>query len=94
MKLSFNHKNAIRLAILLTILAGIFVFIYFQLQDEDISLDNLETQLSSKEKSDITNGINESGGTKIQQYAVTGAMKNNDKITIDEIAKIHALNDE
>ena len=94
MKLTFKHKNIIRLSVLLLVFAGILVFIYFQLKEEDknhINLDNLEKELSSKEKSTIRNNVNEAGGIKIQQYAANGAVRNDGKITVNEIAKIHEL---
>ena len=94
MKLTFKQKNIIRLSVLLLVFAGILVFIYFQLKEEDknhINLDNLEKELSSKEKSTIRNNINEAGGIKIQQYAANGALRNDGKITVNEIAKIHEL---
>ena len=62
MKLSFKHKNALRLGSLLVVFSGILVFIYFQLKDEEknyIDLDNLEKDMSSKEKKTIRNNINE-----------------------------------
>ena len=94
MKLSFKQKNALRLGSLLLIFFGILVFIYFQLKDEEknyINLDNLEKELSSKEKNAIKNNVNEAGGIKIQQYAANGAVRNDGKITVNEIAKIHEL---
>jgi len=97
MKLSFKHKNAIRLGVLLVIFAGILTFIYFQLKDEEhahMNLDNLEKELSSEEKNTIRNNVNEAGGIKIQQYAANGAIRNDGKITIDEIVKIHGLDNE
>ena len=98
MKLSLiKYKNAIRLGVLLLIFAGILVFIYFQLKDEElnhINLNNLENDFSSKEKNNIKTNINEAGGIRIQQYAAYGAVRNDGKITVDEIAKIHALDNE
>ena len=97
MKLSFKHKNAIRLGALLLIFAGILVFIYFQLKDEELNhlnLNNLENDFSSKEKNNIKTNINEAGGIRIQQYAANGAVRNDGKITVDEIAKIRALDNE
>jgi hypothetical protein len=97
MKLSFKHKNAIRLGALLLIFAGILVFIYFQLKEEELNhlnLDNLEKELSSEERGNIKANINEAGGIKIQQYAANGAIRNDGKITVDEIVKIHALDNE
>ena len=94
MKLSFKHKNALRLGSLLLIFLGILVFIYFQLKDEEknyINLDNLEKEMSSKEKKSIQSNVNEAGGLKIQQYAANGAVRNDGKITVNEIAKIHEL---
>lgn len=94
MKLSFKQKNALRLGSLLLIFLGILVFIYFQLKEEDknyINLDNLEKEMSSKEKKSIQSNVNEAGGLKIQQYAANGAVQNDGKITVDEIAKIHEL---
>lgn len=94
MKLSFKQKNALRLGSLLLVFSGILVFIYFELKDEEkthIDLDNLEKELSSKEKSTIRNNVNEAGGIKIQQYAANGAVRNDGKITVNEIAKIHEL---
>ena len=94
MKLSFKHKNALRLGSLLLIFLGILVFIYFQLKDEEqthINLDNLEKEFSSKEKNSIRSNVNEAGGLKIQQYAANGAVRNDSKITVNEIAKIHEL---
>lgn len=94
MKLTFKQKNILRLTILLTIFAGILVFIYFHLKDEEknyIKLDSLEKELSSKEKNTIRNNINEAGGIKIQQYAANGAIRNDGRITVNEIAKIHEL---
>ena len=94
MKLSFKQKNALRLGSLLLIFFGILIFIYFQLKDEEkthIDLDNLEKELSSKEKNAIKNNVNEAGGIKIQQYAANGAVRNDGKITVNEIAKIHEL---
>ena len=97
MKLSLKYKNSIRLGVLLLIFAGILVFIYFQLKDEElnhINLNNLENDLSSKEKNNIKTNINEAGGIRIQQYAANGAVRNDGKITVDEIAKIRALDNE
>ena len=97
MKLSFKQKNALRLIVLLVFLAGIMVFIYFQLKDEDdkhLDMNNLNNELSSKEKNQIRNNINEAGGLKIQQYAANGALRNDGKITINEVVKIHSLNNE
>jgi uncharacterized protein (UPF0333 family) len=97
MKLSFKQKNALRLIVLLVLLAGIIVFIYFQLKDENnkhLDMNNLENELSSKDKNKIKNNVNEAGGLKVQQYAANGALRNNDKITINEILKIHSLNNE
>jgi hypothetical protein len=94
MKLSLKHKNALRLGILILIFLGILVFIYFQLKDEEknyINLDNLEKEMSSKDKKSIRNNINEAGGLKIQQYAANGALRNDGKITVNEITKIHEL---
>lgn len=94
MKLSFKQKNALRLGSLLVVFSGILVFIYFQLKDEEknyIDLDNLEKEMSSKEKKSIQRNINEAGGLKIQQYAANGAVRNDGKITVNEIAKIHEL---
>ena len=94
MKLSFKQKNALRLSILILIFLGILVFIYFQLKDREqthINLDNLEKEFSSKEKNSIRSNVNESGGLKIQQYAANGALRNDGKITVNEIAKIHEL---
>ena len=93
MKLTFKQKNLLRLGSLLFVLAGILVFIYFQLKDEtdQMKLTDLERELSSNEKEIVRKSIDESGGIKMQQYAAEGAMKNNDKITIDEVAKIHSL---
>jgi len=94
MKLSFKHKNALRLGSLLLIFSGILVFIYFQLKDEEqniINLDHLEKEWSSKEQNSIRNKVNEAGGLKIQQYAANGAVRNDGKITVNEIAKIHEL---
>ena len=53
MKLSFKQKNILRLSLLLLVFFGILVFIYFQLKDEEknyTNLDNLEKEMSSKEK--------------------------------------------
>lgn len=97
MKLSFKQKNALRLIVLLVLLAGIIVFIYFQLKDENdthLDMTNLENDLSSKEKNQIKNNINEAGGLKIQQYATNGALRNDGKITMNEVVKIHSLNNE
>ena len=50
----------------------LIVFIYFQLKEENdqhLDMTNLENDLSSKEKNQIKNNINEAGGLKIQQYA-------------------------
>lgn len=96
MKLTFKQKNILRLGSLLFVLAGIFVFIYFQLKDESdqMKLTDLERELSSNEKEIVRKSINESGGIKMQQYAAEGAMRNNDKITINEVAKIHSLDNE
>ena len=97
MKLSFKQKNALRLIVLLVVLAGIMVFIYFQLKDEDdkhLDMNNLNNELSSKEKNQIRNNVNEAGGLKIQQYAANGALRNDGKITINEVVKIHSLNNE
>jgi hypothetical protein len=97
MKLSFKQKNALRLIVLLVLLAGIIVFIYFQLKDENgthLDMTNLENDLSSKEKNQIKNNVNEAGGLKIQQYAANGALRNDGKITINEVVKIHSLNNE
>ena len=95
MKLSFKQKNALRLIVLLVLLAGIIVFIYFQLKDENgthLDMTNLENDLSSKEKNQIKNNVNEAGGLKIQQYAANGALRDDGKITINEVVKIHSLN--
>ena len=96
MKLSFKYKNTIRLIILLLILFGILIFIYYELKkDKDImSLNNLEKELSSKDKNQIRNNVNEAGGIKLQQYAAQGATINDGKITLNEIVKIHELNNE
>ena len=97
MKLSFKQKNALRLIVLLVLLAGIIVFIYFQLKEENdqhLDMTNLENDLSSKEKNQIKNNINEAGGLKIQQYAANGALRDDGKITINEVVKIHSLNNE
>ena len=96
MKLTFKQKNLLRLGSLLFVLAGILVFIYFQLKDESdqMKLTDLERELSSNEKEIVRKSIDESGGIKMQQYAAEGAMKNNDKITIEEVAKIHSLDNE
>lgn len=97
MKLSFKQKNALRLIVLLVLLAGIIVFIYFQLKDENgthLDMTNLENDLSSKEKNQIKNNVNEAGGLKIQQYAANGALRDDGKITINEVVKIHSLNNE
>jgi hypothetical protein len=97
MKLSLKYKNATRLGVLLLIFAGILVFIYFQLKDEELNhlnLNNLENDFSSKEKNNIKTNINEAGGIRIQQYAANGAVRNDGKITVDEIAKIRALDNE
>ena len=96
MKLTFKQKNLLRLGSLLFVLAGILVFIYFQLKDEadQMKLTDLERSLSSNEKAIVRKSIDESGGIKMQQYAAEGAMRNNDKITIDEVAKIHSLDNE
>ena len=96
MKLTFKQKNLLRLGSLLFVLAGILVFIYFQLKDEadQMKLTDLERSLSSNEKEIVRKSIDESGGIKMQQYAAEGAMRNNDKITIDEVAKIHSLDNE
>ena len=96
MKLSFKQKNIIRVIGLLLILGGIIVFIYFELKkDRDmLSLNNIEKELSSKDKAQIRNNVNEAGGIKIQQYAAQGATANDGKITINEVAKIHELNNE
>jgi preprotein translocase subunit YajC len=98
MKLTFKQKNTIRLGVLLIILLGIGVFIYFELKKEQEFNNNLETNLinemSSGDKYVSKNNINEAGGLKIQQYAATTALKNNGKIDIDEISKIHSLNNE
>ena len=97
MKLSFKQKNALRLIVLLVVLAGIMVFIYFQLTDEDdkhLDMNNLNNELSSKEKNQIRNNVNEAGGLRIQQYAANGALRNDGKITINEVVKIHSLNNE
>lgn len=94
MKLSFKQKNTLRLGLLLLVFFGILVFIYFQLKDEEkhrTNLDNLEKEMSSKEKKSIRNNVNEAGGLKIQQYAANGALRNDGKITVNEIAKIHEL---
>lgn len=94
MKLSFKQKNILRLSLLILIFFGILVFIYFQLKDEEkhyVKLDNLEKEMSSQDKISLRNNINESGGLKIQQYAANGAVRNDGKITINEIAKIHEL---
>ena len=90
MKLSFKQKNALRLIVLLVLLAGIIVFIYFQLkEDNDTHLD-----ITNLEKNQVKNNVNEAGGLKIQQYAANGALKNDGKITINEVVKIHSLNNE
>jgi hypothetical protein len=96
MKLTFKQKNLLRLGSLLVMLAGILVFIYFQLKDEtdQMKLTDLERDLSSNEKEIVRKSIDESGGLKMQQYATEGAMRNNDKISIEEVAKIHSLDNE
>lgn len=94
MKLSFKQKNALRLGSLLLVFFGILVFIYFQLKEEEknhIDLDNLQKEMSSNEKRSIRNDLNEAGGLQIQQIAATGAVQNDGKITVNEIAKIHEL---
>ena len=45
MKLTFKQKNTIRLGVLLIILLGIGVFIYFELKKEQEFNNNLETNL-------------------------------------------------
>ena len=54
MKLTFQQQNAIRLGVLLIILLGIGVFIYFELKKEQEFNNNLENnlinELSSKDK--------------------------------------------
>lgn len=96
MKLTFQQKNAIRLGVLIIILLGIGVFIYFELKKEqDLNNyleENVLNELSSKDKYISKNNINEAGGLKIQQYAANVALKNNGKIDINEISKIHSLN--
>jgi hypothetical protein len=96
MKLTFQQKNAIRLGVLIIILLGIGVFIYFELKKEqDLNNyleENVLNELSSKDKYISKNNINEAGGLKIQQYAANAALKNNGKIDINEISKIHSLN--
>ena len=88
MKLSFKQKNALRLIVLLVLLAGIIVFIYFQLkEDNDTHLD-----ITNLEKNQVKNNVNEAGGLKIQQYATNGALRNDGKITMNEVVKIHSLN--
>ena len=96
MKLSFKQKNTIRVIGLLLILGGIIVFIYFELKKDRnmLSLNNIEKELSSKDKAQIRNNVNEAGGLKIQQYAANGALRNDGKITINEVVKIHSLNNE
>ena len=98
MKLTFKQKYAIRLGILLIILLGIGIFIYFELKKEQEFNNNLENnlinELSSKDKYISKDDINEAGGIKIQQYAVNAALKNNGKIDVNEISKIHSLNNE
>lgn len=95
MKLTFQQKNAIRLGVLIIILLGIGVFIYFELKKEqdfnNYLEENVLNELSSKDKYVSKNDINESGGLKIQQYAANVALKNNGKIDINEISKIHSL---
>ena len=59
-----------------------------------MSLNNLERELSSKEKNQIRDNVNEAGGIKLQQYAAQGATINDGKISINEIVKIHELNNE
>ena len=66
MKLSLKYKNSIRLGVLLLIFAGILVFIYFQLKDEElnhIDLNSLENDFSSKEK----NNINDTALVRLEQ---------------------------
>lgn len=96
MKLTFKQKHAIRLGVLLIILLGIGIFIYFELKKEQEFNNNLENnlinELSSKDKYISKDNINEAGGIKIQQYAVNAALKNNGKIDVNEISKIHSLN--
>lgn len=98
MKLTFKQKHAIRLGVLLIILLGIGIFIYFELKKEQEFNNNLENNLineiSSKDKYISKDNINEAGGIKIQQYAVNAALKNNGKIDVNEISKIHSLNNE
>lgn len=98
MKLTFKQKHAIRLGVLLIILLGIGIFIYFELKKEQEFNNNLENnlinELSSKDKYISKDNINEAGGIKIQQYAVNAALKNNGKIDVNEISKIHSLNNE
>lgn len=97
MKLSLKQKNTLRLGSLLLVFFGILVFIYFQLKEEEknyIDLDNLQKEMSSNEKQSIRNNVNEAGGLKIQQYAANGALRNDGKITVNEIAKIHELDNE
>ena len=52
MKLSFKQKNILRLTLLILILFGIFVFIYYELKKDNdfINLNNIETELSSNAK--------------------------------------------
>ena len=96
MKLIFQQKNAIRLGVLIIILLGIGVFIYFELKKEQEFNTNLENNLINEMSTKYIskNNINEAGGLKIQQYAANAALKNNGKIDINEISKIHSLNNE
>ena len=96
MKLSFKQKNILRLTLLILILFGIFVFIYYELKKDNdfINLNNIETELSSNAKHNIINNVNEAGGIKLQQYAAQAATVNDGKITLNEVVKIHELNNE
>ena len=56
-----------------------------------MNVSDLGKELSSNEKNNIVNKVNEAGGTKLQQFATSGALKNDDKISFNEAVKIQAL---
>mgnify|MGYP005660034409 CR=1 FL=1 len=98
MKFIYRHKYLVRLILLLLTLGGILIFIYFQLKNDTqlnlLDLKNMRFDGSGNDTRDFINDINESGGIKLQQMAVEGAIDSNDKITLNEVAKIHELNND
>ena len=93
MKLSYRAKHFIRLAILLSLLGGIIVFIYINIvNDQHMTLRKLQNiDFTENKQKQFINSVDESGGHKIQQLAVEGALQNNQQITINEVATIHDL---